>query len=350
MMKFLFFVTVVILGVANATADKEKHKDHNEAEHKALCNLLKAAVTKWGDSGETLSDPLKKALGKTIFGEGAKQDLSVLREGMPVVYMDVLKVPGSRSVACGQRYNDAGGELSGILEEQPRWSGHSAPHDLVCLCTAGSHGWPVNESSQKDRLCGKDRGALKAEGSKGWGGMNAGYAVQWSEQIQATWENVTKECLNADGQSYNLKDFIEKFKEKLGPEQHDVMKRPRRQLGQGQPDRYGACDGSEKQGVCVMYYESAGHTPWWVDLEKALIEDENLQKQREEEAKKRQKELEQKQELPKTEASKSAPPTNNQTERHQNNNITDTIRKFNLTSGTLITTPCSWLISAILLI
>ncbi|CCD14285.1 Variant surface glycoprotein [Trypanosoma congolense IL3000] len=340
MMKFLFFVIVFILGVA-ASADE---KNHNGPQHQALCNLMKAAVGKWGEVEKRVpTDPLRKALRTTLFGYGTVETLETLKSSLPKDYEGVEEIPESRGLWCGE---PRGEEWDHGNVHQNLWSGHSAPHDMMCLCTVGDKGFPLNEtSSPNEKLCGKDKDALGASDKQGWTGSES---ASGSKHVTATWENITVPCLNGEAGG-DLKQALNEF---LGKLENTTVKgyTNRRQLGAGTPDVIGACDGSTKRGVCVEYYLSMTPKPWWDDLQKAIPEDEKLQKRREEEKRKQQEEAAKK-EAQKTETLKSGHPTTNQTEQNNHHsNLTDKLRRYNLTSGTLITPPCIWPLGAVFLI
>ncbi|CCD15852.1 Variant surface glycoprotein [Trypanosoma congolense IL3000] len=319
--------------------------DHNHDAHNALCDLLSVSVKKWGEVKDRKhDDPLRKALKQTIFGNESERDMAAFRSKLPDAYNDKESNSGDRSMWCGQPFEDSH-EISNA--NQPRWSGHSATHDLVCLCTAGENGWPINGS---DTLCGKGKDDLGG-GSEGWGNKNR----KAETQLKATWFNVTSECLQSDEKrGENLKDALDKFLRRLKHEPEEVNKN-RYQLGEGTPGSYTACTGSFPYGVCVMYYNGTivkkEHMPWWVDLQNALPEEEKFQEEkRRAEERRRQKEGEQRTDEPHTEALKSGHPTTEENEQHKTNNFTDKLRKLNLTSGTSISQPSSWLLRAILLI
>ncbi|CCD13424.1 unnamed protein product [Trypanosoma congolense IL3000] len=347
-MKLFVAVLIVVAGVcAGGTGDTSTKKDHNKDAHGVLCDVMKAAVGSWVSGGTTLTDPLKAALKKTIFGEGGHlEDVQSFRSKLPDVYGSVLEQRESRNFACGQSRNEEG-DYSKV--EQVRWSGHSAPHDMVCLCTAGSHGWPINRTGPATTLCGKDKETLKGSENKGWD--SSGH--DGKEQITATWFNVTSECLQSDEKKgEKLKDALNKFIKSLVPKPGEAHP-SRKQLGEGDPNEQYACSGSSARGVCVMYYPKDRYaTPWWIQLEQAIEKDEQIQKQRaKEEAESMRKEQAATQDESQIASSSSAPTINNQTEQpHKTNNFTDKLRKFNLTGSSSITPPSSWLLSAAFLI
>ncbi|CCD14519.1 Variant surface glycoprotein [Trypanosoma congolense IL3000] len=350
-MKILIIVCVAAMEMVCAeTSVSDGSKDHNKEAHKALCDLLKAAVGKWGTNGEGLSDSLKKALGKTIFGKDDGGDLTALKRGLPGDYMDWESNSGEdRGMWCGQAYY----EYSLSNKKQPHWSGQSAPHNMICLCTVGAGGWPLNGSSPTGTtLCGRDKTALKSDGDKGWGGSGK----EGKDQLEATWTNVTVPCLKGE----NGKDLKEALNEFLRRLQHkpDVNANQNRYiLGENNVTEtdYNACTGSPKYGICAAFFNGTTTLypmPWWVDLQNALPEEEKFQQQKkhEEEERRKQQEEEQKADSAQTAALKSGHPTTNQTEAPNKDNLTDKLRKLNMTSGTPISMPSSWLLRAVFLI
>ncbi|CCD15241.1 Variant surface glycoprotein [Trypanosoma congolense IL3000] len=338
MIKFLM-VMMVIMGV-NASGEA---RDHNHDAHKALCDLMKAAVAKLGSN--SASNAMKEALHQTIFGNKSGGNLDALKGALPKEYYDGESRDGDRGLWCGQPFEDSH-QLSN--KGQPRWPGHSGPHDLLCLCTVGQGGFPLNKSeeSNMDTLCGKNRDSLVGSGGTGWG--DSGNKAE--SQLKATWDNVIKECLNGV-QGKGLKETLENF---LGKLKHnpDTAYKTRYRLGEGNVTIYAACNGTPQLGDCVMYYNATKPLPWWTELEKALPEEEKFQqqKQREEEEKRKQQEQAAKQDSPKAETLTSTPQTTNQTEASNKDNITDKLRRYNLTSGTHISQPTSWLLSVAILI
>ncbi|CCD14468.1 Variant surface glycoprotein [Trypanosoma congolense IL3000] len=328
-------VSVVEFG-AQESGELSGKTDHNKEEHERLCGVLKAAVGRWGISGEGLLEPLKTALHRTIFGYGSvEQKVEKLRNALPEVYKggDL-----DRAMLCGEpKFEEV---------HQPRWSGHSAPHDVVCLCTVGNNSFPLNGTgSPSSTLCGRGKIELKAGEKKGWTSSGKG-----EDQITATWDNVTKPCLEGSGKGENLKEALETFIAALKT-MPSTKGRQGMQLGEGTPDDSYACTGSPTRGVCVEYYPNLTDAKiWWVDLDEALKKDEQIQKQRAEEERRKQQDEAEKQNSQKAEALTSGPQTNNQTEQHRNANLTEKLRKLNLTSGTPITLPSSWLLRALLLI
>ncbi|CCD13530.1 unnamed protein product, partial [Trypanosoma congolense IL3000] len=203
-MKLLSWIAMVsVLWVAI----RVETKDHNGEAYQALCQVLREAVKKWGDRGTGLSGSLKKALGKTIFGKGHGdgQDLEKLREGLPG---DYRKEGANRELFCGSPYSS---EYGG---NPARWSGHSAPHDLLCLCTLGEAVWLTSlRRSGTEKLCAQDVTAGKLDSQMGW--VSDDYE-DGESQLIATWFNVTLPCLNDGGGAESLTSALQKFKEKLG--------------------------------------------------------------------------------------------------------------------------------------
>ncbi|CCD13420.1 unnamed protein product [Trypanosoma congolense IL3000] len=351
MMMNYWMVVMVFIGVS-AQESGADGKDHNGEEHTKLCAVLKEAVGMWGEGRQSLSESLKMALHRTIFGNESGGDLAKLKEKVPADY-DILASPDAeRGFLCGEPVDEH------LHKQRGRpWSGHSAPHDLVCLCTLGKDGWPLNESNNGiDKLCGRLKDSLGGE-NEGWSGVHTEW-IESSEtlvhhakgetQIKATWFNVTKPCLEGNRKGENLKEALKTFVDSLKP-MPSTGKRNGAQLGEGNPNEDHACTGSRKYGVCVMYYPNDKDTKtWWVDLQKALIEDEKIQKERDEEAKRKQEEAAKK-DTNKTEDLKSTNPTTNQTEQNKTATLHETMRKFNLTSGTHISMPSSWLLRAVFL-
>ncbi|CCD13947.1 Variant surface glycoprotein [Trypanosoma congolense IL3000] len=336
----VLWLALFIIGVVNADdAQGSVKKDHNGEPYQALCKLLKIAVYEFVNKGDTLPDPLKAALNKTIFGRKSGGTLEDLKD-LP---QDYTEGGSARVNFFGQPYEDPG-----YYGAPHRWSGYSAPHNLVCLCTKGENGWPVNNSGNQDTLCGETSDTLGA-GNEGWTGSKTGQA-----QMRATWKEVVTHCLKGETGG-DLKGALGTFLGKLEHKPGDEANPNRYQLGEGKPSNWSGCDGTSTQGVCVMYYNSTNPTkpqPWWVDLQKAIPEDEKLQEQkrREEEERRKQQEETAKQDSTKTDALKSEPPSTNQTAQHRNDNLTDKLRRLNLTSGTPISRPFSWLLSAAILI
>ncbi|CCD11799.1 Variant surface glycoprotein [Trypanosoma congolense IL3000] len=342
MMKFctMSMVVMVVLEVSARSGDTGAKKHHNKDEHSRLCAVLNAAAHKWSEvHTREPADPLRKALGRTIFGDENGGDLGSLKGELPGDYKGVEKIRDSRASWCGEPHE---GGYNG--ENQARWSGHSAPHNMICLCTLGNLGWPLNESDDnQDTLCGKTEEDLGG-GKEGWSDKDQD---KGEKQIQATWFNVTKECLQ-DGKENNLKDALDTFVSKLELIPDGDFYPNRYRLGDNGVGSY-PCTGNGQ--ACVMYFPTMDPKPWWKDLEAAIKEDAKLQKQRDEEEKRKQQEKVNDNDQPRAERLSATPPTTNQSEQpHKTNNLTDKLRRFNLTSGTPISQPSSWLLSAILLI
>ncbi|CCD14491.1 Variant surface glycoprotein [Trypanosoma congolense IL3000] len=307
--------------------------DYNKDDHERLCAVLKAAVGMWGDlQKRQATDPLRKALGRTIFRkEDAEGTVESLRATLPEIYEDVEGTTGARRSLCGGRGSD-----------------RSAPDDMICLCTAGDHGWPVNKSesnSGNDKLCGQDSKALKADANQGWGST----AHEGNEHVNATWVQVVIPCLQDDGKKEDLKKVLDTFIENLNHTLDQIFGDIYR-LGKGGSENYHECDGTPEHGVCSMYYTTKKPLPWWKVLQEALVQDQGTQKQLAED-KRRQQESEEKQDIPKIAALTSAPPTTNQTDQqHKGSNRTTQFHRLNITGSSSITRPTTWLLNALFLI
>ncbi|CCD15424.1 Variant surface glycoprotein [Trypanosoma congolense IL3000] len=333
------WVLVMMVMSVGVCADPSGTKNHNGEEHKALCDVLKAAVGKWVRERESLSEPLKNAIKQTIFGYGGPEvTVDKLKEKAPKDYDDIS---GSRGLSCAQPFSDD------IHKAWPlRWSGHSAPHGLVCLCTLGENGWPISDA-KSEKLCGQTKDALGGDKAKrGWSDKESKHGKGGEEQIQATWTTVIKECLS-NGREEDLRGALKAFIGKLNHTWTTVYENMYL-LGEGNISSDQACNGETQ--VCARYLPNATETKtWWQDLKNALDEEE-VQKKREEEERRKQQDEKQNLEIPKTEDFKSGSTTTNQTEAPKNDNLTEKLRKYNLTSGTPISMPTSWLLSATILI
>ncbi|CCD13259.1 Variant surface glycoprotein [Trypanosoma congolense IL3000] len=323
----------MVVSVAIGVGAQQSGTNHNSGEHHRLCTVLKAAVSKWENSGGILSHSLKKALHQTIFGNESGGNIEKLRKQLPEFYDEVLKGSATRFTPCGGRE-----------------SGHSASYDMVCLCTAGENGWPVNNSDNA-KLCGKNANELGVRSqAKGWYIKGEG-----KDQITATWTNVTSECLHGDKEKgEKLKDTLKEFIDNLNQTRKTGYSNIYR-LGEGDFENKAHCDGSPANGLCVMYYngtQKMNHRPWWEDLEKAIPEEERFQeekKKREEEERRKQQEKE-KHDILQAAALTSSPATNQTDQQHNKANITTQFHRLNITSGTPTSMPSSWLLSAALLI
>ncbi|CCD16818.1 Variant surface glycoprotein [Trypanosoma congolense IL3000] len=329
--------------------------DHNKDAHRRLCDVLRASVYKWEDvKKRDDDDPLRKALGRTLFGNDGRMDLESIR-----TFSAVYRGDEDRDLFCGQRH--AGYNK----EKQLRWPGYSGPHDLLCLCTPGENGWPLkssNDDRAKNKLCGQEKGTSASE-NEGWSKNKEN--KKGEKQMKATWDGVVQECLKDDGHKRNLQDALKVFTEKLEHKSGDVTNPDRYQLGEGTPNNWLACTGKPPYGVCVLYYNSTKQNedmPWWKDLEDAIKIEQARQeqkkledkKQKQEETEKKKKGKNQKQsQLPqetRANALKSTKTATEEAEQDNTQNISTPIATTEETSGTLITTPCSWLLSALLLI
>ncbi|CCD17587.1 Variant surface glycoprotein [Trypanosoma congolense IL3000] len=340
-MKFWIIVFLAVMEIVGAdNVVSEETKDHNKEAHKALCDLMKAAANKWREVEKRVpTDPLRNALVTTLFGYGTVGTLETLRSVLPSDYDDVEGTDSSRSNWCGQPLN------GDYQNNYPRWSGHSAPHDMVCLCTLGNNTWPL-VGSEKDKLCGQNKNSLGGD-NEWWSGTNN---TKKRDAIEKTWKVTVNPCLSGSSPEKDLKEALKKFTGKIVHTWDAKYDENHYVLGQNGTDYISKpCDGSPKDGLCVKYYNSTKPFPWWVDLEKALIEDAEIQKQRAEEERRKQQDRERKTDEPHAEALTSGPQTNNQTEQHRNANLTEKLRKYNIKSGTPISRPSSWLLRAVFL-
>ncbi|CCD12120.1 Variant surface glycoprotein [Trypanosoma congolense IL3000] len=327
-------------------------KNHNGDEHDRLCKVLSAAVTALQTN--SLSNTLKEALYITIFGNKSGGSLDALKGSLPVDYND--EKGKSRANVCGQPPN-----VGSRDHQQPRWPGHSAPHDLVCLCTPGNDGWPFGESIPgKKKLCGREKSALEiAEGNKGW--SSSGNGEEGKKQMQETWNTIAKKCLGGDAGGNDLKEALHDFLRNLHKQSFDKYQE-RYRLGEDKEDPY-PCSGNKK--ICVMYYnttEANYPMPWWTELQMAIKNDDELQpkKKREEEINKQENSQKQRQtqkqdqtQLPhthRTAALQSAQQGSQEAEPDNTENNPNPIATLEETSGTLIIPPSSWLFNALLLI
>ncbi|CCD16571.1 Variant surface glycoprotein [Trypanosoma congolense IL3000] len=342
-MMMFWMVVLLVIGVGA--------ENHNEETHNVLCSLLKVSENEWTKvKTRESSDPLKRALHQTIFGYGSRAEaVEKLKSTLPESYKGMESGYSSRNFFCGQPRQESG--YHNI--NQDRWAGHSAPHDMVCLCTVGHRGWPLNETdvSSIGKLCGKTKDDLGASTNEGWSDIKDGQGGE--KQITATWFNVTSDCLHGSSRAGGLKQALNDFTNKLVQKWHNVYKDMYR-LGVGNVSEYGACRGTPAMGVCTNYYPNNTDTQtWWQDLEQAIQEDEKIQAQQqrdEEERRKQQGEVE-KQDTSKTENLenlKSATTITSHTQqKNHDSNLTDTTRKFNMKSGTPIILPSSWFFIAI---
>ncbi|CCD16980.1 Variant surface glycoprotein [Trypanosoma congolense IL3000] len=352
MLKLWMVVCLLGVGIVCVYGDK---KNYNGDEHVLLCKVLKAAVFSYkSNSG---SKDLKRALHITIFGSEDGGDLETLKGTLSGDY----DVPNGRNRAsvCGQPHN--GVSRTG---KPPRWPGHSAPHDLLCLCTPGQEWWPLSIGNEMKELCGESKGTLKADTVEGWGTISGpSGAVKGKEILTATWNTVTKKCLDNDGQGGDLKDALKKFIAKLNHTK-DSEHENKYRLGDGDFESY-TCSGNKK--VCVMYYKNTDPMkpkypmPWWTELENAIEKDDAQEEKNKKEEEKRNKEAvqnnlkvqnqqtSQPQQTPRVATVKPAAPEKLE-ERQNTQNISAPLATIEDTSRTLIIPPCSWLLSALLLI
>ncbi|CCD12590.1 Variant surface glycoprotein [Trypanosoma congolense IL3000] len=252
MMKTCILVMMVIsVGVCS---DPSSTKNHNGEEHRALCDVLKAAANKW-ESVKDSESPMKKALKKTIFGENSGYIDISSRLQMPADYNppnnDGKQKPNTRKHWCG-----ACG--TGSQNHHP---GESAPHDLLCICTPGQLAYPLNGANNVSTLCGQNRSTWESSesGINGWyTGWEGGEKDNGREHTKNTWLKIVQNCLEGEG-SYNLKSVLTKFTNK-------VRESSERRIGEVKSD----CDGKVGYGVCVLYPQDCEKKSWWYQLEEAI--------------------------------------------------------------------------------
>ncbi|CCD16277.1 Variant surface glycoprotein [Trypanosoma congolense IL3000] len=309
------FWVMLIVGVI-CMVNGDLREDHNKDEHDRLCRLLRTAVFYWKNKQGELSKGLQRALNLTIFGRESGGSLGNLKVKLPDVYG--REPTENRTQWCGEPPNGT------VRNDIPRWPGYSAPHDLLCLCTPGDQGWPLNDNEHaSEKLCGQRREALHTESSEGWD--SSGHGI---DQIYATWNKITKPWLEDVGIEENLKDALKNFTSKLVRRSDKYGYK----LGQGTPDGQNVCTGQRPYDLCAMYYNNTSPKPWWSEVEEALNEEH---KQRAQEAQAHALSL-----------------NRNATVVGQNYtfNITNVTGDLNRTRSTSITTPVSWLPGAVLLI
>ncbi|CCD15184.1 Variant surface glycoprotein [Trypanosoma congolense IL3000] len=341
----VLMVIMLIIGVVRAN---EGGSDHNGKAHKALCDVLKVAVRDWEEVQKRESmDPLRKALGRTIFGSQDGGKVDGLKGRFPKDYEEVKGSLSARYFWCGERHE--GSVLS--VGKPPRWSGHSGPHDLVCLCTIGKDGWPLNDG--KVKLCGQSKDT-SIGGTKGW---STGGSGQGKEKITDTWGKVVTPCLVLGEVGETLKRVLKTFKDIINK---TITKDGKNGylLGERGGSEY-PCSGNEE--ACVMYYNDTKttgeqyHVPWWVELEYAIKKEEQKeQKKREDEKRKQeeknhqkpkhQKQSQQHQDAPRKAALRSSTTKTTETEQGNPENISAPLAAIEDTSGTRMTQPL-WLIS-----
>ncbi|CCD16561.1 unnamed protein product [Trypanosoma congolense IL3000] len=320
---------------------------------------MKAALHKWNQiKGKEPANPLKKALEKTLFG---KDDGGKIEDLKGVLTQDYEKVQGKlplRLQWCGlPKEGDTG-------ENNQRWPGHSATHDLFCLCTTGQEGYPFNVvgsgNSPATKLCGQPKDALGG-GSDGWDSKHRpGETEHGKDQMTATWSSVTQKCLVEDSNGKGLNEALAAFLGKLEKKKPEGKHTDRYQLGEGNADEY-PCSGNIK--ICVMYYNTTRANypmPWWTELQSALAAEEEQKpnepkenNHKKEDEKKHQKleyqEQPQHQDAPHTAALTSAPQSSQEDEQDNTENIPNPIATLEEASSTHIIPPCPWLLSAILM-
>ncbi|CCD15452.1 Variant surface glycoprotein [Trypanosoma congolense IL3000] len=347
----MFFVLVgmLMMGLSGNSLSTgiSEHHNHNEDNHDTLCSVLKAAVTLYHSppSGEKL----KKALAQAIFGNQTGGKLEDLKKGLAHEY----KTPGSRESSCG----------SCTYSDRKHYPGWSIPHDLICMCTVGEHGYPFGQNSDdhgNPTLCGRsaaDFGCGKNpkdgsgchENNKHWWTHSSNH--DWSgtgqvrEHLTATWEKVVKPCLQRRNNGQTKKTLLEKLKV-------EEQQSPKWARG------HTLCNGFSG-AVCVNYGHHCGtehnnNSPqWWKELYEALTTMEDTRAQRNSTRFPRRRTLRKPggtltPEEPEDDSEEDEPEETGSTST-SNNNLPLTLLS-NQQSGTHLIPPHSWFLTAVLLI
>ncbi|CCD16944.1 Variant surface glycoprotein [Trypanosoma congolense IL3000] len=192
MVKLLMVMTVGGMAVsimATGAKTEENKINYNDNEHKALCDVLGAAVTLW-DRVKDQDTPFRKALGRAIFGKEDGRNLDDFKKMLPAEY----------------RGDESGKSSCGECRFDPtHYPGRSIPHDLLCLCTAGENGAPFNSGGHHS-LCGvsgDDWGCMVTQIQTGyvgtqqpWNCDGKKWSTYWdSERLQKAWVQVVASCL-----------------------------------------------------------------------------------------------------------------------------------------------------------
>ncbi|CCD16995.1 Variant surface glycoprotein [Trypanosoma congolense IL3000] len=245
-MRTMFWI-IVCFGIFGVFA-QDGVTNHNEHAHKALCDVLRAAVSKWVTVKDSES-PLKPALVKTIFGNRGDSKITPIELPIPEDYTKPVEndIQNTRKKLCGLCENKG----------QKHYPGDSAPHDLVCLCTPGQTAWPI-KSGGRQKLCGEPQSAWESVDN-----VEKGWFTGWSDTdkgkkyINKTWTRIAKKCLE-NGDGHDLGKALEHFKNELW--------KNNKYLGKEALD----CDGMYGSGVCVKYPSNCETKTWWHELEEAI--------------------------------------------------------------------------------
>ncbi|CCD16269.1 Variant surface glycoprotein [Trypanosoma congolense IL3000] len=251
MIKFCVVMLVIMMSGGIATASD----NHNGDKHEALCNVLGAAVSIFQNGRGGME--LRRALRSAIFGSETSADISTLLAGLPVTHHN----PGSRKNWCGTCTHS----------DSDHYPGKSIPHDLLCLCTIGTNGYPVVSDGSARQLCGRSAMDLGCGGGAAHQ-CNAGNGAGWSESnsggnakeyVEATWKTVVQTCLQK-GLKLNLEQARKTLTEQLKPKDGTS---PIWARGHS----YG-CKG-EKEDICVNYdswCDTKEYPQWLKPLKLAL--------------------------------------------------------------------------------
>ncbi|CCD14244.1 Variant surface glycoprotein [Trypanosoma congolense IL3000] len=268
---FLVFIWMMMLGLSGSSLGTgiSEHHNHNRDNHDVLCSVLKATVTlyKRHRSGERL----KKALKRAIFGnESGEGNIETLMETLPEEYNH----PGNRQHSCGScTYGDS--------SDYPGWS---IPHDILCMCTVGSGGFPfLDRYDGTATLCGRSSKELGCDKhQQSGGGCHNGNTHWWNdftesyngngkvkEHLEATWKKVVKTCLET------LSNITP------GQARETLLKQLKVDEGRSSPSwarGHGPCGGGSAD-VCVSYGYQCHDNPkspqWWQELYETLTASED---------------------------------------------------------------------------
>ncbi|CCD14405.1 Variant surface glycoprotein [Trypanosoma congolense IL3000] len=250
------WVLVMMVMSVGVCANPSATKNYNEEEHKTLCDLLKAASSKW-KSVKNSDSPMKKALEKAVFGESvAAQTASGFEMPGEYTKQEDSDDKSKRKNWCGTCSS----------EDKKHYPGESATHDLLCLCTPGQLAYPLNGANNVSTLCGKTRSTWGGSGN----GMNVWYTDfgdngHGKEYLTKTWTEIITVCLKS-ADEINLETALKTFTDKIKPiNTHKYLGEHK-----DEPD----CSGIPGQGVCVKYCPNdPQHKPWWARLEDAIQKD-----------------------------------------------------------------------------
>ncbi|CCD14128.1 unnamed protein product [Trypanosoma congolense IL3000] len=170
-------LVVMVSCVALVGGNKEHY---NKEEHILLCEVLGAAVKRWGKNGENVTDQkVREALMQTIYGENEQKENP-----------SKLNFPEEYGSSVDENSHNHRFEWCGTCAGK-HYPGESATHDLPCLCTLGPDGIP---NKTDDTLCGKKANELRAQQQER---MRFGPN---SQALKNTWEIIVKSCPKTGGE------------------------------------------------------------------------------------------------------------------------------------------------------